>query len=99
MKRYPKVLRLLIALLTFGCSPVQGAPREGETQELPIPSEIQAVEAVRVECPVGTAPRLPYQLWVTYADGHMGGTQDERRITHYFPLPKSSNYENQTVHP
>ena len=23
-----------------------------------------------MECPVGTAPRLPYQLWVTYADGH-----------------------------
>ena len=23
----------------------------------------------------------------------------DRRITHYFPLPKSSNYENQTVHP
>ena len=41
-----------------------------QAQKLPIPSEIQAVEAVRVECPVGTAPRLPYQLWVTYADGH-----------------------------
>ena len=33
MKRYRKVLRLLIALLTFGCSPVQGAPREGETMD------------------------------------------------------------------
>ena len=30
---------------------------------------IQAVEAVEVQCPAGTAPRLPYQLWVTYADG------------------------------
>ena len=32
--------------------------------------EIQAVEAVDMECPVGTAPRLPYQLWVTYTNGH-----------------------------
>lgn len=31
---------------------------------------IQSVKAVSVDCPVGTAPYLPYQLWVTYADGH-----------------------------
>ncbi|MBR3021283.1 MAG: glycoside hydrolase family 127 protein [Bacteroidaceae bacterium] len=30
---------------------------------------IQRVEPVRVTTPVGTAPRLPYQVWVTYADG------------------------------
>lgn len=33
------------------------------------PREIIRVEPVFVECPVGTAPKLPYQLWVTYSDG------------------------------
>ena len=31
---------------------------------------IKTVEAVNVESPVGTVPRLPYQLWVTYTDGY-----------------------------
>ena len=30
---------------------------------------IKSVEVVSVEAPVGNAPRLPYQLWVTYSDG------------------------------
>ena len=30
---------------------------------------IISVEEQKVEVPVGNAPRLPYQLWVTYADG------------------------------
>ena len=30
---------------------------------------IKEVETVRVEVPVGNAPRLPYQLWVKYSDG------------------------------
>ena len=30
---------------------------------------IDKVEEVSVEVPVGNAPRLPYQLWVTYSDG------------------------------
>lgn len=30
---------------------------------------IVKVEAVNVETPVGTAPRLPWQVWVTYSDG------------------------------
>ena len=30
---------------------------------------IDKVEEVNVEVPVGNAPRLPYQLWVTYSDG------------------------------
>ena len=32
---------------------------------------IKATEAVRIESPAGTVPRLPYQLWVTYSDGTM----------------------------
>ena len=31
--------------------------------------DIETYEAVNVQAPVGTAPRLPYRLWVTYADG------------------------------
>ncbi|MBQ7214209.1 MAG: hypothetical protein IJS25_06735, partial [Bacteroidales bacterium] len=30
---------------------------------------IVAVEPVRVETPAGTVPRLPWQVWVTFADG------------------------------
>jgi hypothetical protein len=31
--------------------------------------DIVTYEAVHVKAPVGTVPRLPYQLWVTYANG------------------------------
>ena len=37
---------------------------------------ITKVEPVSVSCPVGTAPRLPYQLLVTYSDG----TQAYRQV-------------------
>lgn len=37
---------------------------------------ITQVEPVSVNCPVGTAPRLPYQLLVTYSDG----TQAYRQV-------------------
>lgn len=30
---------------------------------------ITSVEAVTIHCPVGTVPRLPYQIWVNYSDG------------------------------
>ncbi len=31
---------------------------------------IKTVQPVNVESPVGTVPRLPYRLWVTYSDGY-----------------------------
>ena len=37
---------------------------------------IKATEAVRIESPAGTVPRLPYQLWVTYSDG----TKEYRQV-------------------
>jgi len=40
-----------------------------ENTILPDVRSITKVEPVRVECPVGTAPRLPFQIWVTYSDG------------------------------
>lgn len=33
------------------------------------PRTIAQTKAVEVQCPVGTAPRLPYIVWVTYSDG------------------------------
>ena len=33
------------------------------------PRTIVKVESVTVQTPVGTAPRLPWQVWVTYSDG------------------------------
>ena len=33
------------------------------------PRSIRKVEQIRVEPPVGTVPRLPWQVWVTYSDG------------------------------
>ncbi len=34
-----------------------------------VPRTIRSVEAVSVQSPVGTVPRLPYLVWVTYSDG------------------------------
>ena len=39
------------------------------TMVLARPRTIRRVEPVSVSCPVGTAPVLPYQVWVTYSDG------------------------------
>lgn len=30
---------------------------------------IASVESICIQCPVGTVPRLPYLVWVTYSDG------------------------------
>ncbi len=30
---------------------------------------ISKVEPIKVDCPIGTVPKLPYQVWVTYSDG------------------------------
>ncbi len=45
-------------------------------QETSLVNDIQTYEAVTVKAPVGTAPRLPYRLWVTYADG----TKEYRQV-------------------
>ena len=39
------------------------------TAEKGAAKSIKSVEKVSVDAPVGTVPRLPYQLWVTYNDG------------------------------
>ncbi|MCR4994538.1 MAG: glycoside hydrolase family 127 protein [Bacteroidales bacterium] len=58
MKRY-LALSLLLSITSFAI----------RAQQVTEYHTIKAVETVAVKTPVGTAPRLPYQLWVTYADG------------------------------
>lgn len=54
-----------ILLLSFNISIAQKANPAG----LPDERTIREVEPVEVRCPVGNVPRLPYQVWVTYAHG------------------------------
>ena len=42
----------------------------GMTTAATVYRSISKVEAVTVDCPVGTAPRLPNLVWVTYSDGY-----------------------------
>lgn len=42
----------------------------GMTTAATVYRTISKVEAVTVDCPVGTAPRLPNLVWVTYSDGY-----------------------------
>lgn len=51
-------ITLMIPLL-FYASPLSGAAKR----------LISKVETVSITTPEGTAPRLPFQLWVTYSDG------------------------------
>ncbi|MDE7165587.1 MAG: glycoside hydrolase family 127 protein [Bacteroidaceae bacterium] len=50
---------LLSCMWLFAASSVQGKSRF-----------IRSVEPVSVSSPVGTAPELPWQVWVTYSDGY-----------------------------
>ena len=45
----------------LGSTPLSAAKAKQRT--------IVKVETINVETPVGTAPRLPWQVWVTYSDG------------------------------
>lgn len=52
--------------------PVRAMSSKNNTVEMSVLSEsksISKVEAIQVVCPVGTSPRLPFQVWVTYSDG------------------------------
>jgi DUF1680 family protein len=52
-RRYLPAILLLSAILFSACAPKKS---------------IRTVEDIRVDAAVGTAPVLPYQVWVTYAD-------------------------------
>ena len=61
MKR--TILCGLIAVFSFLVQPF-----EANAQKEPL-LKIVKMEDVAVKCPVGTAPRLPYRLWVSYDNG------------------------------
>ena len=42
----------------------------GMTTAATVYRTISKVESISVDCPVGTAPRLPNLVWVTYSDGY-----------------------------
>lgn len=63
---------------------------------------IKRVESVNVECPAGTSPRLPWQIWVTYADKKgewrqvkwsNSSSETERRLADAQLTPAGSTYD------
>lgn len=56
-------LKQFTLLIGVACLP-------GMTTAATVYRTISKVEAISVDCPVGTAPRLPNPVWVTYSDGY-----------------------------
>lgn len=56
-------LKQFTLLIGVACLP-------GMTTAATVYRTISKVEAISVDCPVGTVPRLPYLVWVTYSDGY-----------------------------
>lgn len=56
-------LKQFTLLIGVACLP-------GVTTAATVYRTISKVEAISVDCPVGTAPRLPNLVWVTYSDGY-----------------------------
>ena len=64
-------LSILIGACLLLAVPTQAHAAQPTSAIIPAKTyrSIKAVETVNVETPVGTVPRLPYQVWVTYTDG------------------------------
>lgn len=56
-------LKQFTLLIGVACLP-------GMTTAATVYRTISKVEAISADCPVGTAPRLPNLVWVTYSDGY-----------------------------
>ena len=56
-------LKQFTLLIGVACLP-------GMTTAATVYRTISKVEAISVDCPVGTVPRLPNLVWVTYSDGY-----------------------------
>ena len=56
-------LKQFTLLIGVACLP-------GMTTAATVYRTISKVESISVDCPVGTAPRLPNLVWVTYSDGY-----------------------------
>lgn len=59
-----RLIPYYICMTTAICLPTQAEAEKGEEKE----RSIAHVESIRVESPVGTVPRLPHLVWVTYND-------------------------------
>ena len=68
---YKYLAAVPFCLLASSFSPLQAeaSPATHRVADATPVRSIRQVENVEVNTPVGTAPRLPYQLWVTYTDG------------------------------
>lgn len=69
-----KTLNLAISVLfsLLLLTPIHAASSDFYTEKksiIPETRSIAGIESIHIECPVGTAPRLPFQVWVTYSDG------------------------------
>ena len=62
------MMKKIFSLILCGALAFIGLQSCG-TAEKGAAKSIKSVEKISVEAPVGTVPRLPYQLWVTYNDG------------------------------
>lgn len=88
-------LKQFTLLIGVACLP-------GMTTAAMVYRTISKVEAISVDCPVGTAPRLPNLVWVTYSDGYSEYRQvrwsnaplaDEQAEADAHKHPAGSQYE------
>lgn len=88
-------LKQFTLLIGVACLP-------GMTTAATVYRTISKVEAISVDCPEGTAPRLPNLVWVTYSDGYSEYRQvrwanaplaDEQAETDAQKHPAGSQYE------
>lgn len=88
-------LKQFTLLIGVACLP-------GMTTAATVYRTISKVSAVTVDCPVGTAPRLPNLVWVTYSDGYSEYRQvrwsnaplaDEQAEADAHKHPAGSQYE------
>lgn len=88
-------LKQFTLLIGVACLP-------GMTTAATVYRTISKVEAILVDCPVGTAPRLPNLVWVTYSDGYSEYRQvrwanaplaDEQAEADAHKHPAGSQYE------
>lgn len=88
-------LKQFTLLIGLACLP-------GMTTAATVYRTISKVEAISVDCPEGTAPRLPNLVWVTYSDGYSEYRQvrwanaplaDEQAEADAHKHPAGSQYE------
>lgn len=88
-------LKQFTLLIGVACLP-------GMTTAATVYRTISKVEAISVDCPEGTAPRLPNLVWVTYSDGYSEYRQvrwanaplaDEKAEADAHKHPAGSQYE------